>query len=60
MLESIRARIDAGLKAAEPAPPPPVGSLFDDVFETMPPTLAAQRALVLGEELGAAEGAFPL
>jgi pyruvate dehydrogenase E1 component alpha subunit/2-oxoisovalerate dehydrogenase E1 component alpha subunit len=60
MLESIRARIDAGLKAAEPAPPPPVESLFDDVLAGTTQTLTAQRAQVLGEELGAAEGAFPL
>jgi pyruvate dehydrogenase E1 component alpha subunit len=60
LLERIRAKIDAGLKAAEPAPPPPVESLFDDVLETISKTLAAQRDLVLGEEPGAAEGAFPL
>jgi pyruvate dehydrogenase E1 component alpha subunit/2-oxoisovalerate dehydrogenase E1 component alpha subunit len=60
MLASIRQRIDAALKTAEAAPPPPAGSLFDDVYETMPATLAAQRDQAAGEDPGTAEGAFPL
>jgi pyruvate dehydrogenase E1 component alpha subunit/2-oxoisovalerate dehydrogenase E1 component alpha subunit len=60
LLAGVRARIDAGLKAAEPAPPPPVASLFDDVCHAMPKTLALQREEVLGEAPGTAEGAFPL
>jgi TPP-dependent pyruvate/acetoin dehydrogenase alpha subunit len=60
MLASIRGRIDAALKIAEAAPQPPVASLFDDVCEKPPATLESQRAQVLGQEVGAAEGEFPL
>jgi pyruvate dehydrogenase E1 component alpha subunit/2-oxoisovalerate dehydrogenase E1 component alpha subunit len=57
---AVRQRIDAGLKAAEPAPPPPAASLFEDVLADMPATLARQRDEALGQEIGEAEGAFPL
>src|SRR5262249_45953777 len=57
LLASVRGRIEAALKKAEAAPPPPVESLFDDVYATMPKTLEAQRESALGQGLGAAEGA---
>lgn len=43
------ARVLAAVETAEKLPPPPLESLFEDVFETMPPRLAAQL-----EELKAA------
>ncbi len=60
MLGEIRSEIDAGLKTAEPAIQPAVDTLFTDVYSKLPQTLAAQRAEVVGDGSGTAEGAFPL
>ena len=64
---AFRAKSDAELKAAidaaEKAPPPPLESLFDDVFETKPWFLeeqlaeAREAAKLVGD---AVQGAFPL
>jgi TPP-dependent pyruvate/acetoin dehydrogenase alpha subunit len=60
MLASVRADIDAGLTASEGAAQPPVDSLFTDVYASLPATLAKQRAEVIGDGAGTADGAFPL
>jgi pyruvate dehydrogenase E1 component alpha subunit/2-oxoisovalerate dehydrogenase E1 component alpha subunit len=60
LLAAVRAEIDDGLVAAEGAAQPPVDSLFTDVYAELPATLAAQRAEVVGDGSGTAEGAFPL
>jgi pyruvate dehydrogenase E1 component alpha subunit len=60
LLAAVRADIDAGLAASEGAEQPPVDSLFTDVYAELPATLAAQRAEVVGDGSGTAEGAFPL
>jgi pyruvate dehydrogenase E1 component alpha subunit len=60
ILASVRAEIDAELNASEGAAQPPVDSLFTDVYAHLPATLAAQRAEVVGDGSGTADGAFPL
>jgi pyruvate dehydrogenase E1 component alpha subunit len=60
LLAEVKASIDAGLAATEGAPQPPVDSLFSDVYAELPSTLAEQRAEVVGDGSGTAEGAFPL
>jgi 2-oxoisovalerate dehydrogenase E1 component alpha subunit len=44
---SAHADIDAALAAAEALPPPAVGTLFDDVYATLPRALDEERALLL-------------
>jgi pyruvate dehydrogenase E1 component alpha subunit/2-oxoisovalerate dehydrogenase E1 component alpha subunit len=59
--EEIQAEIGAAIQAAEALPPPPIESMFTDVYKDMPPALAEQMryAVALGD--GArVEGAFPL
>ncbi|HYC78227.1 MAG TPA: thiamine pyrophosphate-dependent dehydrogenase E1 component subunit alpha [Planctomycetota bacterium] len=60
LLAEVRADIDAALQESEGAAQPPVDSLFSDVYAELPETLAAQRAEVVGDGSGTAEGAFPL
>jgi pyruvate dehydrogenase E1 component alpha subunit/2-oxoisovalerate dehydrogenase E1 component alpha subunit len=57
----INDEISAAITAAEALPPPPIESMFTDVYKDMPPHLAEQMryAVAMGE--GAKfEGAFPL
>lgn len=56
----IKDAIDAAVKEAEPAPGVAVDTLFTDVYASPPATLLAQRAEVIGDGSGRAEGAFPL
>ena len=60
-VSEINEEISAAVKAAEALPPPPVESIFSDVYATMPAHLREQMdyAKAMGE--GAkVEGAFPL
>ena len=59
--ESARRTIDLAIKAAEAAPLPTPGSMFDDVYGEIPEDIARQRDLCLGTlDGGKNEGAFPL
>ncbi len=60
LLAAVKAEIDDGLNAAEGAAQPPIDSMFTDVYANLPATLAAERAEVVGDGSGTAEGAFPL
>ena len=65
LTETINAEIAAAVEAAEQTPPPPVETLFTEVYETLPPHLAEQQAAVLDQirRSGAIEdagGKFPL
>jgi pyruvate dehydrogenase E1 component alpha subunit/2-oxoisovalerate dehydrogenase E1 component alpha subunit len=53
--------IGVAIREAEALPPPPIESLFGDVYETMPPHIAEQMryAIAMGEGTRF-EGAFPL
>jgi 2-oxoisovalerate dehydrogenase E1 component alpha subunit len=42
--ERVAAEMSACIEKAEAAPAPPLGSMFEDVFEHMPPHLAEQQA----------------
>jgi pyruvate dehydrogenase E1 component alpha subunit len=44
------ARLDAAIAAAEALPPPPAGSLFEEVYAEMPWHLREQRAELAGSE----------
>jgi pyruvate dehydrogenase E1 component alpha subunit len=64
-VEGAKERISAAIKAAEAAGPPPLESMFEDVYATMPPELAIQRDGLLraqeaGQLTGKDEGYFPL
>jgi pyruvate dehydrogenase E1 component alpha subunit len=64
-VETARERISAAVKAAEEAGPPPVESLFDDVYATPTAELSIQRQGLVslaakGELTGKDEGYFPL
>jgi len=48
--ESLKAEINAAVKEAESAGPPPVDTLFSDVYADMTPEIARQRARLLEEE----------
>lgn len=56
----IKDAIDAAVREAEPAAQVAVDTLFTDVYGHPPATLRAQRAEVIGDGSGKAEGAFPL
>lgn len=45
LIAEIDAEINAALGHAQAVPPPPLASLFDDVFAEVPPHLVAQREL---------------
>ena len=59
--EELNAEIGVAIQEAEALPPPPIETLFSDVYKEMPPHLTEQmryaRALGEGRRL---EGAFPL
>jgi len=59
--EELNAEIGAAIEAAESLPPPPIESMFSDVYQEMPRHLAEQMryAVALGEGTKF-EGAFPL
>ena len=65
LTESINAEIAAAVEAAEQTPPPPVETLFTEVYEQMPPHVAEQMEAVRDQirRTGAIEdggGKFPL
>ncbi len=65
LTEEINAELAQAVEAAESTPPPPVESLFEDVYASIPPHLADQRDGVLEQirRSGAIEdtgGKFPL
>lgn len=60
MRAEIKNTIDDAVKEAEPAATVAVDTLFTDVYGSPPATLLAQRAEVIGDGSGKAEGAFPL
>ena len=58
---TLRQEIDEAIRVAEAAPPPPVETLFEDVYARLPDHLIHQRAFVKdGDEFLAVEGRFPL
>ena len=59
--EEINAGIGAAIAEAESLPPPPVESMFADVYAEMPPHIEEQvhYAIAMGEGQKV-EGAFPL
>jgi TPP-dependent pyruvate/acetoin dehydrogenase alpha subunit len=59
--EEINAEIEAAIQEAESLPPPPIESMFTDVYKAMPRHLAEQmrHAVALGEGTKF-EGVFPL
>jgi TPP-dependent pyruvate/acetoin dehydrogenase alpha subunit len=57
---TLRGEMDDALATAEPALRPPVRSMFEDVYATLPPHLLEQLSQVSGDASGTAEGAFPL
>jgi hypothetical protein len=59
MRGEIKDSIDAAVREAEPAAHVAVDTLFTDVYGHPPATLRAQRAEVIGDGSGTAEGAFP-
>jgi pyruvate dehydrogenase E1 component alpha subunit len=65
LTESINADIAKAVEAAEQTPAPPVDTMFEDVYATMPPHIVEQRDAVLDQikRTGAIEdggGKFPL
>lgn len=50
LFRTVNAEILTTLKEVEAIPGPPLESLFDDVYATMPPHLAEQRAALLAEK----------
>ncbi len=60
-VEEMNEEISAAVREAEALPPPPIESLFGDVYAEMPPHIAEQmrHALAMGEGRKF-EGAFPL
>jgi len=56
-----KAAIDAAIETAEASPPPAVGTLFTDVYATMPRHIAEEEQQLRRESGGGGnEGAFPL
>lgn len=57
----INDEITAGVREGEAAGPPPVASMFDDVYKDVPPILEEQRQdLLRQDEAKKGDGAFPL
>ncbi|MEK7467709.1 MAG: thiamine pyrophosphate-dependent dehydrogenase E1 component subunit alpha [Planctomycetota bacterium] len=57
----INGEITAGVREGEAAGPPPVSTMFDDVFKEVPPVLEEQRQdLLRQDEAKKGDGAFPL
>lgn len=57
----INEEITAGIREGEAAGPPPVSTLFDDVYRDCPPVLEEQRQdLLRQDEAKKGDGAFPL
>jgi len=58
---SLKQELEAAIKLAEASPPPPPESLFEDVYQHLPPHLQQQKLQGLGDS-GTQEikGAFPL
>lgn len=47
LTQQLTAELDVAVAAAEQAPPPPLSSLFDDVYAKRPPHLVEQAALAM-------------
>ena len=63
--DEVSDEIGKAVEAAEQTPPPPVESMFDDVYASLPPHLAEQREGVLDQirtsgEIADSGGKFPL
>lgn len=57
----INEEITAGIREGEAAGPPPVSTMFDDVYRDVPPALEEQRQdLLRQDEAKKGDGAFPL
>jgi len=57
----INDEITAGVREGEAAGPPPVSTMFDDVFKEVPPVIEEQRQdLLRQDEAKKGDGAFPL
>jgi 2-oxoisovalerate dehydrogenase E1 component alpha subunit len=41
--------VNKAIKEAEKAPPPPIESIFDDVFDEIPPFLQEQKDMLMEE-----------
>jgi pyruvate dehydrogenase E1 component alpha subunit/2-oxoisovalerate dehydrogenase E1 component alpha subunit len=50
--EELKSEINAAVKEAEAAAPPAIDTLFTDVYATIPPELARQRARLLEDRTG--------
>jgi pyruvate dehydrogenase E1 component alpha subunit len=50
LFRTLNAEIVQTLKEVENIPPPPLESMFDDVYATLPPHLVEQRAQLLAEQ----------